>query len=506
VSDGAILTLDIGTSSVRASIYSHRLKALRMEQAPYRWRESGDGRVEIDAVRLERLVATVIDRALKGWRQPINAVCCASFWHSLLGVDAGYRPVTSLVPWSDLRAEEESVRLRLAMNERQVHARTGCRFHASYWPARLTWFRHHQPRVFSRVRRWVTFGEWIEQRWLGRVGVSVSQASGSGLFDQDRCVWDARLLAALDVDREMVAPIVDTDDRTGALGATLRRRWPALGEAQWIPTLGDGALNTVGAGCVTRARAALMIGTSGAERVLWEPRRDERVRQSFGLWRYRLDRRRVIVGGALSNGGNVREWVMRTLRGGADLEARAAALPPDSHGLTVLPFLAGTRSPDYVPRATGVIAGISMATRPEEILRATLESVAYRFAAIDREIRITLNPREIVAAGGALEKGRAWAHIVADVLGCPLTVCHERELTSRGAAAVALEQLGVMKLSELRPPAGRIIEADAGRHRIYAVARARQERVWEQWRRELARRSDEAGSGRRSLVGRAASR
>ena len=477
-----------------------------MEQASYRWRESKDGRVEIDPVRLERLVMTVIDRALQGWRHPISAVCSASFWHSLLGVDASYRPVTSLVPWSDLRAEEESLRLRRAMNERQVHARTGCRFHASYWPARLAWFQKHDPRIFNRVRRWVTFGEWIEQRWLGRVGVSVSQASGSGLFDQDRCVWDARLLAALHLDREMVAPIVDDDDRTGALRSTLRRRWPSLAGARWIPTLGDGALNTVGAGCVTRARAALMIGTSGALRVLWEPRRGERVRQSFGLWRYRLDRRRVVVGGALSNGGNVREWVMRTLSGGADLEARAAALPPDSHGLTVLPFLAGTRSPDYVARATGVIAGITIATRPEEILRATLESVAYGLAAFDREIRTMLAPREIVAAGGALEQGRAWAHIVADVLGRPLTVCHERELTSRGAAAVALEQLGLLKLSELAPPAGRTIEPDAARHRVYVVARARQERAWEQWRRELVRRSDRAGSGRRSFVGQAPSR
>src|SRR5262249_39584275 len=174
----------------------------------------------------------------------------------------------------------------------------------------------------------------------------VSQASGSGVFDQDRCRWDEHLLDALEVDRRTLAAILDVDDRSGSLRPALRRRWPVLANAAWIPALGDGALNTVGAGCVTRARAALMIGTSGAMRVLWEPRRGERVRQSFGLWRYRLDARRVLVGGALSNGGNVREWAMRTLSGSSDLEARAAALPPDSHGLTVLPFLAGMRSPD----------------------------------------------------------------------------------------------------------------------------------------------------------------
>ena len=485
MSDGAILALDIGTSSVRASIYSRRLQMLRIEQLPYSWRETPDGRVENDAARLERLVATAIDGALRDWRQPISAVCAATFWHSLLGVDASNRPVTPLLPWSDLRAEGESIRLRQTMNERQIHARTGCRFHASYWPARLAWFRRHEPGVLRRVHRWVTFGEWLERQWLGRNGVSISQASGSGVFDQDRCVWDARLLDALELDPGALAPIVDANDTTGSLRATLRRRWPALAGARWIPALGDGALNTVGAGCVTRARAALMIGTSGAMRVLWEPRRGERVRQSFGLWRYRLDGRRILIGGALSNGGNVREWMMRTMSGGPDLERRAAALAPDSHGLTVLPFLAGTRSPDYVPHATGIIAGITVSTRPEDILRATLESVAYRFAAIDAEVRTTIQPREIVAAGGALEKGRLWTQIVADVLGRPLTMCRERELTSRGAAAIALEQLGRLKLSDLRPAGGHVVEPDSGRHRVYSRAVARHSRIWKMWRREL---------------------
>jgi len=484
VSDGAILALDVGTSSVRASIYSRRLRMLRLEQLPYAWHETLDGRVEIDPARLEGLVATAIDRALRGWRHPIGAVCAATFWHSLLGVDAANRPVTPLVPWSDLRAEDESLRLRREMNERQIHSRTGCRFHASYWPARLAWFRRHQPRVFRRVRRWVTLGEWLERRWLGREGVSVSQASGSGVFDQDRCVWDARLLDVLHVDPGTLAPIVDVDDTGAGLRASLRRRWPALASAPWIPALGDGALNTVGAGCVTRTRAALMIGTSGAMRVLWEPRRGERVRQSFGLWRYRLDRRRVVIGGALSNGGNVREWMMRTVNGGVDLERRAARLAPDAHGLTVLPFLAGTRSPDYVAHATGAIGGITIATRPEDILRAALEAVAYRFAAIDAELRTTIRPREIVAAGGALEKGRLWTQIIADVLGRPVTVCPARELTSRGAAAVALEQLGVLKLADLRP-LGRIIEPDAQRHRVYVKGFERHERMWRAWRREL---------------------
>ena len=52
---------------------------------------------------------------------------------------------------------------------------------------------------------------------------------------------------------------------------------------------------------------------------------------------------------------------------------RVARLPPDAHGLTVLPFLAGERSPDYLPDARAVIAGLRLATTRDEIFRAGLE-------------------------------------------------------------------------------------------------------------------------------------
>lgn len=438
----------------------------------------------MDARRLLRLAAAAIDSAVEGERRPIEAVAIAAFWHSLVGLDRDGAPITPLLPWSDLRAAAESERLRETLDERGVHARTGCRLHPSYWPARLQWFRRHERRTFAGVARWVSFTELLERQWLGRQAVSVSQASGTGLMAQDTCVWDAELLKAAGIDEERVAPIVDLDDQA-ELSPRLKRRWPALANARWIPAAGDGALNNVGAGCVTRSRAALMIGTSGAMRVLWTARRGERVTVPFGLWRYRLDRRRPIAGGALSNGGNVREWLLRMLAGRQDdpavareqqddLQRRADALPPDVHGLTMLPFLAGTRSPDYLVHARGTIDGLTLATRPEHLLRAGMEAIAYRFAAIFAELRGTVRVQDIVAAGGGLERSAAWTQILADVLGRPVRQTRESELTSRGAALVALEILGELDASAADLPPGRIMRPDKNRGRAYRAAAARQ--------------------------------
>ena len=78
----------------------------------------------------------------------------------------------------------------------------------------------------------------------------------------------------------------------------------------WFPALGDGACDNIGSGCLTPDRFALMVGTSGAMRAVCE---HGSMRIPPGLFCYRVDRRRFVLGGALSNGGEVYHWMKRTL-------------------------------------------------------------------------------------------------------------------------------------------------------------------------------------------------
>ncbi|HVM70099.1 MAG TPA: FGGY-family carbohydrate kinase, partial [Gaiellaceae bacterium] len=180
-------------------------------------------------------------------------------------------------------------------------------------------------------------------------------------------------------------------------------------------------------------RAALMIGTSGALRVL---REDDGSAPRPGLFLYRLDERRLVEGGSLSDGGNLYAWLERTLRLPDD--ARPAEREPDGHGLTFLPLLGGERSPGWSIGSRGAIAGLSFATTPADLLQAALEGVAYRFAEVaDLLPEVT----EVVATGAALAQNEDWAQILADVLGRPV-LRGVREGSARGAAVLALERLG----------------------------------------------------------------
>jgi gluconokinase len=466
-----ILTLDIGTSSVRATVFTERLRRLRPAvRIPYTWQMSADASVELPASKLERIVQSAIDAALER-AGAIDVVSTAAFWHSLVGIDRGGRAVTPVLPWTDTRASTEATALREQLDEAAVHARTGCRLHPTYWPARLLWFRNHDPRTFDRVRRWMSFPAYLQRRWLGRDAESISQASGTGIFADG--AWDTELCGVCGVEPSQLGEIVDVDRKEGGLRGREARRWPALAGARWLPPLGDGAVNNAGAGCADGACAALMVGTSGALRLAWSTNRAPAV--PLSLWRYWLDRKRVVIGGALSNGGNLVAWLGETLCVPIDrkLDAALARMPPDAHGLTVLPFLAGERSPGYLPDASGIVAGLRLATSRHQIIRAALESVAYRFLGIFDALNDVRRVERLVATGTALRSSGVWVQILADVLDRQIALPSEGELTSRGAAIVALEALGV---PDAAPPlhTSRTVTPDHRAHAIYRAAAERQ--------------------------------
>ncbi|MBI3458569.1 MAG: gluconokinase [Candidatus Rokubacteria bacterium] len=479
-----VVTLDVGSSSVRALCFDARGRALgRKRQLGYEPSATPDGGVEIDADRLLELTAEALDGLLAdlGPRaEGVAAVAISTFWHTLLGVRDDGRASTPLYSWADTRSAGAVEALRACLDERAYHARTGCALHTSYLPARLLWLRTVDPRGFAAAHIFMSFGEYLLLRLFGEARCSVSMASGTGLFDQRAQTWDRPALEALGLTPDRLAPLVDLEAPFRGLRPESAKRWPALARVPWLPALGDGACSNIGAGCVAPDRIALMVGTSGAMRVCW---RTDAMTIPAGLWCYRVDRRRILLGGALSNGGNLYAWFMETLRLGSreETERELAAMPPDAHGLTVLPFLAGERSTGWVAAARAAIAGLSLATRPIDILRAGLETVAYRFALI-HALLAEACPRaeEVVATGGALAASPAWTQIMADVLGVPVRPSTEAEASSRGAALLALEALGAVPSLEAVPAGfGPTVGPDPARHARYREGLARHRQLYE---------------------------
>lgn len=481
-----VLAIDVGTSSVRAAIYdaAAREVASTQSQLVRRFCTTAHGGSEVEADDAFRDVARAIDESLRlaasAKLAHVGAVAVSCFWHSLVGVDAEGRALTPVYGWADTRAAEDAARLRDEFDERATHARTGCRFHSSYWPAKFRWLRRERADAWRASAGWMTFGEYLTLRLCGETRASISMASGTGIFNQRECDWDATLAEGLGLRAERL-PALARDDESLAISDEHAARWPALRGARLFPATGDGGANNVGEGCTSRERVALMVGTSGAMRVAYEG--EPPAALDSGLWCYRINRRRVVVGGALSDGGGLFAWLRNSLAQPAseeEFERAVAELAPDAHGLTILPFWAGERSTGWNAHASGSILGLTAHTRPFEIVRAALEAVAYRFASIAHALEAHAPGARITASGGALRLSLSWPQIIADVLGRPLHLSGVHEASSRGAALLALASMGAIKsLDDAEAPTSAAIAPDAARREIYLRGLERQRAFYE---------------------------
>jgi gluconokinase len=199
------------------------------------------------------------------------------------------------------------------------------------------------------------------------------------------------------------------------------------------------------------------------------------------LWSYRACEKHVVVGGALSDGVGLIQWFAEALNLDRDsLQQEVAALEPDAHGLTVLPFWSGERSTGWSSDARGGIFGLRQKTTPVEIMRATLEAIAYRFALIARALDDVAPNASIFASGNALRSSPVWLQIIADVLGRPLLFGGTAEASIRGAALLALEAVGkIATIEEDSIAIEQVFEPDLTRHARYQQGLARQEELYD---------------------------
>ncbi|PWT92184.1 MAG: carbohydrate kinase [Blastocatellia bacterium] len=478
-----LLSIDVGTSGVRASLFNESGDEITGSRVISRRKSnsfSAFGELNPDLI-FDQLVETIdqlFSNSIHASSQ-IRYVSISCFWHSLMGVDASGKPTTPLLTWADTRASQLVAQLRANFDEGAIHTRTGSRFHASYWPAKLVWLKTEQPETYQKTSQWLGLSEYLTLRLFGDASVSVSMASATGLFNQANCDWDWEFVDQLHISRESMPKITDTTTQAH-LRDEYAQRWPALNAATLSAVVGDGAANNIGGGCCNRNRVALMVGTSGAMRLISEGAPPQELRSE--LWCYRVDRSRVIVGGALSDGGGLYRWLtdLMSLVDSVELESDLSRMKPDSHGLTVLPFWSGERSTGWSANARGGIFGLTQDAKPAEIVRAALEGIAYRFALIARALDTIAPLANVVATGNALRSSPTWLQILSDVLGRPLMYGGSPEASIRGAALLALESVGkIASIEDVTVAVDAVFEPDMDRHAVYQRALARQEDLYQ---------------------------
>ena len=468
-----IISLDIGTTNVKAVAFSDRNAVWGTAERRNQVLTPQAGWSEQDPVAILENMREVLAEALAEARQrsPLHGLVFSSAMHGLLAVDTVGKPLTNIWLWSDLRAAALAEPLRRSKAGMAIYRRTGVPIHPMSPLLKIMWLRQNDPKLFSRVHKFLGIKEFLLFHLLGEYISDLPVASATGLMNTRQNRWDDGALKIAGITAAQLPELVlPTQVKPLPKVVTTALKLP-----EGLPIViggSDGALANLGSGATKPGQWAVTIGTSAAIRMVTDtPFTDPKM----STFCYRLDETRCIVGGASNNGTNALEWLRMTifasrLSPGAFANL-AAAVPSGADGLLFLPYLLGERAPLWDARARGSFHGLTAQHTPAHFVRAVMEGVLFNLKVIAEPLE-KVQPLEVIHAGGGFAHSRLWVQMLADIFQKPV---HLDESGVDSSVLGAL-QTGREALGFLPPGAKRkntVVQPDKTHASMYSEAFAR---------------------------------
>jgi len=473
--DGAVIGVDIGTTSAKAVAYGRGGVAGASSSVGYELSEPEPGYAEQDPDQILAAVLRSVREVAGQAGCPIAGLSFSTAMHSLMGLDAVGAPATPLVTWADSRASRQAERIRASAVGLALHRRTGTPVHPMSPLPKLVWFHEQEPRLCERVAHWVGIKDYVLRRMCDALVVDHSSASAMGLMDLDRLAWDPEALQLAAITAEQLPELVAS---TTVLPGLTAETADATGLALATPIVvgaGDGPLANLGLGAVRPGVAACSIGTSGALRVMVD---QPAVDPLGGVFCYALTPGHWVVGGAINNGGIVLDWAHTALApdvaepAAEELLRTAARAPAGCGGLLMLPYLLSERAPRWSSLPRGAYIGLTREHRREHLVRAALEGVCQQLSLVLQSMRAAgIEVREIRATGG-FARSPLWRQMLSDCLGMPVHFPAGHEGSSFGAALLGMQALGLVESIDIAADLVQLVDTvqpDAAAAATYAL-------------------------------------
>jgi len=450
-----LIGVDVGTSETKAGLFDLQGNLLRLARSGYPIITLGEtGRAEQDPERWWSAVCQTLREVAQGVTPgEVKALCIQGQGPSVVMVDEKGKPLYNGLLWMDTRtvAQRDELSKRLGKPVSPF----------AYTPLAM-WLQQHQESAYRRARWFLTVWDLIAFRLCGR-----PIASTLAYFQP----FPPAEIEAAGLPADLFPPLVEAGQPIAGLTPAAAQE---VGLPAGLPVVAgthDGIGTFIGAGLVRPGRAADVDGTSGGVALCW----DSPIEKQGVFSAPWIHADEYIVGGAMAALGKCLEWVRRVVGPGLSFEeliAEAVKSPPGAEGLIFLPYLAGERAPIWDPQARGVFFGLTLNHRPEHLVRAVLESVAFALRHVAEELTAGgARIDELRVCGGQARSGE-WNQIKADVTGFPVAVPQVREAALMGAAVLA--GVGSGQLADITSGANQmvgiaaVLEPDPGRQQRYS--------------------------------------
>ncbi|MCX8206717.1 MAG: FGGY family carbohydrate kinase [Methanothrix sp.] len=405
------LGIDIGTTSVKAGLFTHDGDLVRGAVNRYRQFRSYESFAEINPEILWMALCETL-RKLKPPAE-IRGISIGGHGPSPVFLDASMEPVAFSVLWMDRRAEKEASLLSELL---------GRSVQPSWYVPQTMWLRNHRPEIFTRLRKVVQPMDYIAWKLTGSLAASVAS--------EEIVPWSDEEIDSAGLDPEMFPEQRIMGELIGCTKPDASRR---AGLCNGIPVFA-GAPDFVEAILATasfeRGVVCDKAGTSEGIELCWDAPID-----GFYTAPHPLDRTLWHTGASLSTTGLSMEWMASLVsKQPWELVAEAEIAPPGSGGLIFLPYLSRER---HSISAVGAMINISLNHGLPEVSRAIMEGCACAMRlVIDRFKEKGVQIKEIRTTG-TQSISRLWNRIKADVMGLPVVSQRVPEGEMLGAAMIA---------------------------------------------------------------------
>ena len=344
-----LLGIDEGTSAVKAVLYDEDLRPVAEARREKPLSHPRAGWVEQDP---EAVLVAVVDAVAELLRDADGEIAACGLDHqgeSVLAWDAeSGDPLTPIVTWQDKRSQEVLDALEADGRAERVRERSKLPLDPYFSAGKLAWLLQNDERVSSAVEagtaRLGTVDAWLTDMLGAGYATDLSTASRTQLAIPGEPDWDAELLDVFGVPHSALPPLVDS---AGELGELRHPDWPRALPLRARVVDQQAAL--AGAGCVEPGRVKATYGTGVFVLAnVGEELPDAGTEGLFPTVAWRIDGKvEFALDGGVFTAGELLNWLSRDLGLAADTPALAAlaAEVEDSHGVRVLPALAGSARP-----------------------------------------------------------------------------------------------------------------------------------------------------------------
>ena len=374
-----------------------------------------------------------------GGLDDVRAIGVGGQQHGMVLLDADGVVVREALLWNDTRSASSATELVEELGAEEWASATGSVPVASFTVTKLRWVAQHEPDIAARASAVCLPHDWLTSRLRGSSALAAlttdrGDASGTGYWSPTSGTYRPDLLVRA-FGRELALPRVASPyDAVGEVAP----EWGAAAGAMLAPGTGDNMAAALGLDAQP-GDVVVSLGTSGTAFAVSDVATHD-VSGAVAGFADATGRFLPLV--CTLNAAQVLDVVRRLL--GVDHEEfdrLALAAPAGAHGVTLLPYLAGERTPNR-PDATGVLGGLTLGNgTPANLARAAVEGMLSGLAdAVDALVDLGVPVGRVILIGGAA-RSAAVAAVAPAVFGRPVLVADPGEYVADGAARQAARTL-----------------------------------------------------------------